>query len=449
MSRTTLALALVLAAPAAVAQHPETGFIEMPSPTDGSYVLGSGFGSGRHWGKPETIQHLLLVAREWKARHGDSMVVRIGDISKPDGSTFPPHKTHTDGCAIDVVTRNPNITRIEFEDQEKTVELARLFVQYGATRIYYNDPYVIERVPEVRALESHDDHFHVIVDPDRVPKGEGPFLIEATKATLGIADVADAEGLIVGPEFRWNYLAAKKGWQKAWRVQLDLDADHASVDHDSGWTRSGATAGRIEAVLRDGEPSWFRIEVEGPAGERLELPWRQVRADFRPPVVEAARPAEGAEVAGNPVFEWTVAGKDEQAACRVEVDEDANHARAGLVLERTAGTATSRELKIALRPGKTYWWRVVVEDVAGNEGASEWRSFKTSKDYRGGRIGKVKAADGLNFRTGPGTNFPSAGQLDRGEVVEILEEKSSWLRVRYSKGGRSWIGWVHADYVDE
>ncbi len=445
----TIPLLLVFAS-AALAQHPETGYIEMPAPTDDSYRLGSGVGTGRHWGKPETIAYLLLVAREWRERHGDEMVLSIGDISKPDGSSFPPHKTHMDGCCIDVVTRGPNITRIEWEDQEKTLELARLFVQYGATRIYYNHPYVIERVPEVRALEKHNDHFHVIVDPERVPEGEGPFLIEAMKPALGIADVADAGGLVVGPEFRWNYLAAKKGWQKAWRVQLDADLDHAAVDHDSGWVRSGATSGRIEAVLRDGETWRYKIEVEGPAGERLELPWRDVRADFRPPVATGVRPEEGAEVPGNPTFEWSVAGKgDEPVAWRVEVDEDASHARAGLVGERTAGKATSHTLRVALRPGRTYWWRVVVEDAAGNEGESEWRSFRTSRDYRGGRTGKVKAADGLNFRTGPGTNFPSAGQLDRGEVVEILEEKSSWLRVRYTRGGRAWVGWVHADYIEE
>lgn len=442
----SLPVLLLALAPAVRAQHPETGFIEMPAPTDGSYTLGSGVGSGRHWARPETVHFLLLVAREWQRRHGDAMVLRIGDISKPDGSNFPPHKTHQDGLAIDIVTRGPNITRIEYDDQEPTLELARLMVRYGARQILYNHPYVIDRVDEVQRWEKHDDHFHVVVDPDRVPKGEGPFLIPTgRRPTIGVADL-EGGALVV----EWSYLAEQRGWQAAYRVQVDGDEDHRTVDHDSGWVASADKAHRaIGFQPVDGRTYHIKVEVRGPGDEVLALPWRSAHSDLAPPAILPLRPVHGEEIEGNPVISWTY--QDDggpQAAFRIELDGDRSHNRIDHDTGPIAGDATRHELQLPLRPRRTYYWRLVVEDPAGNETATEWQSFKTAAAFRGGRFGTVNT-DGLNFRKGPGTGHDVVGQLDSGAEVEILDEDGGWLRVRYRKGRRSWVGFVHSKYVDE
>ncbi|MGQ9625654.1 MAG: SH3 domain-containing protein [Anaerolineae bacterium] len=55
-------------------------------------------------------------------------------------------------------------------------------------------------------------------------------------------------------------------------------------------------------------------------------------------------------------------------------------------------------------------------------------------------------ADILNFRSGPGTNYPVLGQLARGTSLELLarSEAGDWLKVRLGDGRE---GWVYAEYV--
>ena len=56
----------------------------------------------------------------------------------------------------------------------------------------------------------------------------------------------------------------------------------------------------------------------------------------------------------------------------------------------------------------------------------------------------VCPSDGINIRTGPGTNYSkdASGQLFKGENIYVLEEKDSWLHFRVTPGDVGWSGWV-------
>ena len=61
----------------------------------------------------------------------------------------------------------------------------------------------------------------------------------------------------------------------------------------------------------------------------------------------------------------------------------------------------------------------------------------------------VQAAEGIitgdvvNVRKGPGTNFARVGQVYVGDKVQLLEEKSNWMRVKTASGQTGWIaGWL-------
>jgi len=211
-------------------------FIEMPKPEAGEYVLSSGVGSpgkGRHWGRPAMIRHLLLVAKEWRRRHPELPRLRIGDISKFGGGHFPPHKTHQDGLAVDIFTSPKNICHINYPDQTQTLELAELFVSFGAKQILYNHPDVIAKVAVMRKWPKHHNHFHVVVDPRKVP-AEGEPIIVPGKASGGGAWVGrrrvqdDGTGL----ELRWRVLGAKASVIGA-QVFFD-DLEDGALLHESG-----------------------------------------------------------------------------------------------------------------------------------------------------------------------------------------------------------------------
>ncbi|MBI4615214.1 MAG: penicillin-insensitive murein endopeptidase [Planctomycetes bacterium] len=451
---------LLLAAAATAFGQDVTRFVEMPESPDGSYRLSSGVGSGRHWGRSETIRHLLLVAREWRARHPEGPVLAFGDISKPEGGPFPPHKTHDDGLAIDVTTRGPNVCSIGHADQETSLELARLFVQFGARQILYNHAFVIDRVPEVERWPDHDDHFHVVVDPARVPDGEGPFLVPAQNRTsgfvAGIADFRDEKGLEregatpdknAGLLLAWNYLAERPGWQRAFRVAVE-DAGGGTL-HDSGWVDSGDVSFRLPVPLQAGSACRWMVETRSSSGETLRIAWQDFGVDLSAPSVVAIRPVGGEEVQGKIIFSWSYrddSGK--QARYRVEVDDDSRHEKVAHRLPAVAGDAKVHAFEERLRPGRAYYWRVVAEDAAGNAAATDWSAFRTSASYRGGRIVRV-TADDLNLRSGPGVNHSVLGRLNKGDEVEVLEESEEWLKVACRRGGRVWVGYVHSDFVEE
>ncbi|MDP7033272.1 MAG: SH3 domain-containing protein [Planctomycetota bacterium] len=263
-------------------QTSEKGYIQMPVSKNGEWILTAAPSSNRHWGTPETIRMLTLVAREWKKRHPDS-TLRIGDISKPDGSTFPPHVTHKNGLNIDIFTKPANVCHISYSEQEKTLELARIFFRFGATQILYNHPDVIAADSRVTKWPRHDDHFHVIVDPNRVPKTDDPIVIptanRADGSTLTRLDINRRSQFVLS----WNVLLVSKRWQRGYRVLFD-DLDPTNGDlYDSGKKSSNRTALRIKVPVEDGQTYRWKVEVFGPRKTSAATQWHQLTVDRSKP----------------------------------------------------------------------------------------------------------------------------------------------------------------------
>jgi uncharacterized protein YgiM (DUF1202 family) len=67
----------------------------------------------------------------------------------------------------------------------------------------------------------------------------------------------------------------------------------------------------------------------------------------------------------------------------------------------------------------------------------------------GGRIieRRYSPSDGVNIRTGPGTDFlkDGMGPLTAGEKLYVLEERDGWLLFRVTERDLGWSGWVKKD----
>jgi len=63
----------------------------------------------------------------------------------------------------------------------------------------------------------------------------------------------------------------------------------------------------------------------------------------------------------------------------------------------------------------------------------------------------ICAKDGINIRTGPGTNYSKdeTGQTMKSEKFYVLEEKNGWIRFRVTPTDVGWSGWVLKRLVEE
>ena len=80
-------------------------------------------------------------------------------------------------------------------------------------------------------------------------------------------------------------------------------------------------------------------------------------------------------------------------------------------------------------------------DVGGNSGNSGNNNAENT-DSSGHKTGTV-TGNGLNIRTGPGTDYPAVGTLNYGDRVTILEEKV----VGTTTWGKIANGWISLDFV--
>lgn len=62
----------------------------------------------------------------------------------------------------------------------------------------------------------------------------------------------------------------------------------------------------------------------------------------------------------------------------------------------------------------------------------------------GAAQGVVVTANGVNVRTGPGTNFPVVTQVNKGDVVTLKDQAFGWNKVVLGDGNTTgWIaGWL-------
>lgn len=80
-------------------------------------------------------------------------------------------------------------------------------------------------------------------------------------------------------------------------------------------------------------------------------------------------------------------------------------------------------------------------DVGGNA-TSNNNSNAENTDNAGNKTGTV-IGNGLNVRTGPGTDYPAVATLNYGDRITILEEKT----VGDYTWGKIANGWVSLGYV--
>jgi SH3 domain-containing protein/penicillin-insensitive murein endopeptidase len=468
-SRTIVgALALCLWAGAASAQETSPkGYIEMPVAADGSYVLTAKSGSGRNWGTPVFVRYLVMVAREWKRRHPEGPFLRIGDMSKPDGSNFPPHKTHKDGLTADLFTTPKNACHVRFPDQGLTEELAQLMYDLGARQILYNGERVVKAIPVAKKWPKHDDHFHIVIDPKRVPAAGALMALPEPGCRTGDwvgRGRVDEEGK--GLVLSWRVLGQAK--LKSVRVQVDdLDGNNGIL-HDSGQVRLRQPAYKLPLAVQHGKALRWRVQVQVAGQEDLlESAWQTLSVDLEPPLVAGRSPQGKIDARPSLVWSYTKDGAP-QKRYWIELDKDPDHKRVWVKLGPFSGAATRYSFppKLRFKRSKTYHWRVRVEGEHGNRVESDWIKFKTSSAYgkkkkkRRGKKGQgaepepsrarpkgTVTAQALNLRKGPGTGHAVLTSLPRGTVVGILSESGGWLEIEAESGGKTWRGFVSAQYV--
>ncbi len=63
----------------------------------------------------------------------------------------------------------------------------------------------------------------------------------------------------------------------------------------------------------------------------------------------------------------------------------------------------------------------------------------------------VCGKDGINIRTGPGTNYSKdeTGKTMSGEKFYVLEEKNGWIKFRVTPTDVGWTGWVLKSLVEK
>ena len=455
----TIALALV--ALGATTQAEALDLVEMPRPQNGEYVLSSSVGNpgkGRHWGQPAMVRHLILVAKEWKRRHPELPRLRIGDISKFGGGPFPPHKTHQDGLSVDIFTAGTNICHINYKNQAHTKELADIFIHFGARQILYNHKYVIDKLPKiVRKWPKHDNHFHVVVDPKKVPQDGEPVIVAAPGSSAGSwigKSRFDKSGK--GFDLRWRALGGKFKFKSA-RIRFDDRDSENGVLHDSGPVKARGFY-RVPFEPKDlGEYRWS-LELINSDDKVYRIDWTPIQFDLTKPFVLQLGPGDAEEVYNPVTFLWKIEDATKATRYRIEVAKSKKGRGKKTVGE---GQGISRHvLNANLKPKKTYYWRVIVTDEGGNEGVSEWLSFKVLKGSGAikpkrdkgekrpkARKGTVKPSS-LNLRTGPGVKNKRLVALPKGTVVKILGEENGWLEVEAIVSGKRWKGFVSKSYVD-
>jgi hypothetical protein len=119
------------------------------------------------WGKPEVIELMLSIAKEWNMKHPDRPLM-FGDLSNESGGNQGYHSGHTEGIHLDIrpVRGDTELSGTTFNsstyDQALTDELIRLFIDTGAvTNIYFNDSTIVKTFDIVNKYSGHDDHLHI------------------------------------------------------------------------------------------------------------------------------------------------------------------------------------------------------------------------------------------------------------------------------------------------
>jgi len=249
------------------------GLMEMPESRNGDWILNSPYGAERAWGREEMIRHLRLVCKEWRRRYPDRPRVRIGDISKPDGSPFPPHNTHMLGLAVDIKTRPVNVVDIGLPNQQQPLELAELFYTFGATSVLYGQPHDFDGLPIVTHAGGHENHFHVNVNPANVPSaGDWVFMPRASVGAGGSLQLG-CELLGVGTDSRGEWSIVAPSVLKEIVFQFDDMDDANGIAVTSRPIRPQSMTVRAPSESMRGPVCRWRLQIVTPTGIQRQSYW--------------------------------------------------------------------------------------------------------------------------------------------------------------------------------
>ena len=137
---------------------------------------GTGFTSyqptSRQWAKPEAVEALRNIGDAWSAAHPGEPRIQVGDVGKPEGGPFPPHKSHQNGVDLDVRPMRSDgregptqWNNAQTYSRDLTRDLVRTIVGNGSLpvrMIFFNDPQLQREFPGVVLPQhGHDDHLHI------------------------------------------------------------------------------------------------------------------------------------------------------------------------------------------------------------------------------------------------------------------------------------------------
>lgn len=123
-------------------------------------------GGRDQFGRASTIRSIERLGEAWSQLHPTTPIA-VGDISRRGGGPFPPHKSHKDGCDVDMrpLTNNginepTNIGATNYS-HARTRELILLIRdKFSPEVIFFNDPLTIKEGLTKHA-EGHGNHVHV------------------------------------------------------------------------------------------------------------------------------------------------------------------------------------------------------------------------------------------------------------------------------------------------
>lgn len=140
------------------------GFFVLPQAPEGSgyYVYGTPSHGAAQYAHPNMITLLLMVEREWALI--DHRRFGVGNISVAGGLSFG-HKSHRKGLEVDVrpLRKDGMQQPVSYTSPDYDLEATRILIELfraaaaSALLIFFND----NRIPGVRPLAGHDNHFHV------------------------------------------------------------------------------------------------------------------------------------------------------------------------------------------------------------------------------------------------------------------------------------------------
>lgn len=111
------------------------------------------------------VKQIIQLAAAWAEQ--SQVPVSYGDMARPGGKPFPPHKGHTKGNEVDIRPfrldgrNDPMSWNVVGYDRGKTRALLELVRQrHPASVIFFNDPALIT-LGLCKALGGHDNHVHL------------------------------------------------------------------------------------------------------------------------------------------------------------------------------------------------------------------------------------------------------------------------------------------------